>query len=143
MAVSLTNDYDAVRLGLQRIRERGPSGSSDLAAAVDRCTTELDGMEGATSSSSGEGNRATMILTNGFVSSPYDHEDPNHDAVIWAADRARHGGNRLYTYLLPINPRSSSAWLAEATESTGGMLTVMSLPSEFTKSVAQFSISGN
>ena len=95
--VSLTNDFDAVRLGLQRIRDRGPAGAGHLAAALDRSTTELIGLEGARSSSTGGGQRAVLILTNGFVGLPYGpgYDDSNHDAVKRAADRAKRGGSRL------------------------------------------------
>jgi hypothetical protein len=144
-AVSLTNDYGAVRLGLSRIRERGASGADFLPASLDRCTGELLGLDFASSSSTGGGRRVILILWNGLLVLPYgpDHSDENARAAIRAVDRARVAGVHLYEYILPLVPNMKLLWLNEMTQKSGGVLTVVSKPSELIDSVSRFSVPAN
>jgi len=154
--VPLTNDYDAVRLGLERIRERGPSGRSNFPASIDQCTAELGGLGGSISSSTGEGRRAILLLENDvygprklewlvgeFARDDYGpfREPINENSLKSAADRARVAGIPLYVYILTFSGGAKE--LSELAQSTGGAVTVVRSPAKLNEAVSQFSVPEN
>jgi CHAT domain-containing protein/tetratricopeptide (TPR) repeat protein len=121
--VPLTTDYSLVRAGLERLRERGASGSSHLAAAVDQATIELLRLRGASSEPRPQSVKAAFLLTDGVPTLPYGpgFESDNVEAVRRALDRSRRAGIQVHLFALGPDAETLVA-LKEPVSATQGML---------------------
>jgi Mg-chelatase subunit ChlD len=104
LEVPLTNDFDAVRRGIDGVVARGPSGATDFAAGIRLAITELAGLPGARSQHRDGARPVMLFLTDGIPSFPIGKgnvQDPGDiEAAISAAKLAQQAGIRINTYAL-------------------------------------------
>jgi hypothetical protein len=123
--VPLTSEYRDVQRGLDRILERGPYGMTHMAAGVDQATVELLGLRGAFSTRDPESDKVVLFLTDGRPTLPYgiQFEQGNTRAVLRAADRARKGGVRVFTFGIGEDALSGPLGIVRLADITGGTFT--------------------
>jgi hypothetical protein len=132
--VALTADFDQVRTALGAILERGPSGATNFAAAIQLSVVELAGLYGARSSSREGAKRVVLFLTDGIPTFPIgasnieDHGDI--EAAISAARLARKAGIVINTYALGRYALSEPFAVTEMARLTVGSFTPVRNPGE-------------
>jgi Mg-chelatase subunit ChlD len=97
--VPLTYDHEKVRQALAALRERGPSGRSNLLEAVQRATVELAATESAVSEARPGALRAAYLFTDGNPTLPLPRSTAqNRRLAIAGAVKASERGVTIHTY---------------------------------------------
>jgi hypothetical protein len=137
--VALTRDYDEVRRALDHVLERGPLGSTHMAAGVDQATVELLGLRGALSEPNRQSHKLVLFLTDGQPTLPYDamYKADNTRAVFRAADRARRAGIHFHTFGIGEEALDGPVAIVELAKRTRGIFTPVRHPGDLTDLVAQ------
>jgi Mg-chelatase subunit ChlD len=122
LAQSLTNDYEAVRRALQRVRQ--PNGGTDMVAGMRLAIRELRALEGAESSARPDARKLVLFMTDGFPTLPYPANallDPrNVGATLDVARVAAKGGIVIHTFCLGREALSAPVVCRDAARITGG-----------------------
>ncbi len=137
--VALTRDHDEVKRALDRVLERGPLGSTHMAAGVDQATVELLGLRGALSESNRSSQKIVLFLTDGQPTLPYDamYKADNARAVFRAADRARRAGIHFHTFGIGEEALDGPVAIVELAKRTKGIFTPVREPGDLVDVVAQ------
>ena len=137
--VPLTRDYEEVQRALDRVLERGPLGSTHMAAGVDQATAELLGLRGALSESNRLSQKIVLFLTDGQPTLPYDsmYKADNARAVFRAADRARRAGIHFHTFGIGEEALDGPVAIVELAKRTQGIFTPVRQPGDLGDVVAQ------
>jgi hypothetical protein len=132
--VPLTDDFDLVRSTLERVRERGPHGATNFAAAVQLTVVELAGLTGAESDARPHAKKVVLFLTDGVPTFPFargataDPEDT--EAAINAARLAHKAGIIINTFAMGRHALSSPVAVTEMARLTVGTYTPVRNPGE-------------
>jgi hypothetical protein len=132
--VPLTSDFDLVLGALERIREIGPHGATNFAAAVQLAVVELAGLTGAESYARPDAKKVVLFLTDGVPTFPFargataDPEDT--EAAINAARLAHKAGITINTFALGRHALSSPVAVTEMARLTAGTYTAVRNPGE-------------
>ena len=137
--VPLTRDYDEVQQALDRVLERGPLGSTHMAAGVDQATVELLGLRGGLSEPNRRSQKIVLFLTDGQPTLPYDamYKADNARAVFRAADRARRAGIHFHTFGIGEEALDGPVAIVELAKRTKGIFTPVRQPGDLAEVVAQ------
>lgn len=130
----LTAKYDEVRLALQRLLRRGPSGGTDMAAGVRLAVRELAGLAGAQSLYRPQSRKVALLLTDGFPTLPFGHVnsmDPGDmEVAVRAASVAAKAEIKIHTFALGIEAVSAPYACTQIARVTGGIFTPLQRPGE-------------
>lgn len=124
---ALTHDYASVESALDRVLEVEAIGGTDMAAGVERGTSELLGRPGALSAGDLESRKILLFFTDGQPTLPHGPEFPaeNVRAVLEAASYARLVGVRIYSFAIgPEALEGPIAALEMATRTEGAFIPV-------------------
>jgi Mg-chelatase subunit ChlD len=137
--VPLTRDHAEVQRALDRVLERGPLGSTHMAAGVDQATVELLGLRGALSETNRRSQKIVLFLTDGQPTLPYDamYKADNARAVFRAADRARRAGIHFHTFGIGEEALDGPVAIVELAKRTKGIFTPVRHPGDLGDVVAQ------
>ena len=132
--ITLTADFDAVRAVLLQILDRGPSGATNYAAAIQLSVVELAGLYGAKSSPRAEARKVVLFLTDGIPTFPIGasntQDEGDIEAAINAARLARKAGVVINTYALGRYALSSPLAVTEMARLTVGSYTPVRNPGD-------------
>ena len=130
----LTANYDDVRLALQGVLRRGPSGGTDMASGVRLAVRELAGLAGATSLYRPHSRKVALLLTDGFPTLPFGHVnsmDPGDvEVATRAASVAAKADITIHTFALGIEAVSAPYACTQIARVTGGTFTPLQRPGE-------------
>jgi Mg-chelatase subunit ChlD len=119
----LTFDYDAVRATLARVKRRGPSGGTDIAAGVRLAVRELRAVDGAQSGRRPDARKVALLMTDGFPTLPIPSNTPDARNVEIALNAVRIAAKaRIVIHAFCLGPEALFAPIAcrEAARITGG-----------------------
>lgn len=128
----LTTDFKRIARALDRVRARGPEGSTHIAAGLDQATIELLGLEGGLSKPDRNSEKIVLFLTDGQPTLPYGPgaDAENVRAVLRAADRARKAGVRVHTFAIGPEALSGPVSTVEMAARTEGYFTPVRSPGD-------------
>jgi hypothetical protein len=137
--VALTSDYGDVQRSLDRVLQRGPEGSTHIQAGVNQATIELLGFRGAFSRADPQSEKLAVFLTDGQPTLPCGPaaEACNVEAVIGAAQLARRGGVRFFTFGIGAEALAGPLAIVRLAEITGGAFTPVRDPADLASVVDQ------
>jgi hypothetical protein len=129
---SLTRQYPRIERALDDVLATEPDGSTHMAAGLDRATTELLGLRGATSRTDPGAEKIVFFFTDGQPTLPYgpDMEADNVRAVLRAANRARRGGVRVHSFAIGPHALEGPIATVEMASRTGGYFTPVRHPGD-------------
>jgi Mg-chelatase subunit ChlD len=131
---SLTNDYDAVRRALERVRQHTPDGGTHMAAGMRLAIRELRALAGAASSGRPDARKVVLLMTDGFPTLPYPAHttlDPrNVDATLDVVRLAAKGGIVVHTFCLGREALSAPVVCRDAAQITGGAYHAVQRPAD-------------
>jgi Mg-chelatase subunit ChlD len=120
----LTTDYQAVGRTLDRVRQRGPNGGTDMAAGLRLAIQELHALQGATSQARPGARKVVLFLTDGYPTLPYPSPsrlDPrNVGATLDVARLAARGDIVVHTFCLGPEALAAPVVCRDAARITGG-----------------------
>lgn len=134
VVVPLTNDFQKIQRALDAIRDEGPHGATNYAAAVQLSVVELAGLPGAESQPRPEAKRVVLFLTDGVPTFPFgkgivaDPEDT--EVAINAARLARKAGITINTYALGRHALAKPVAVMEMARLTVGAYTPVRNPGD-------------
>jgi hypothetical protein len=139
--VPLTTDYEEVERALDRILERGPAGSTHMAAGADHATIELLGLRGAHSDPRPGAEKIAVLLTDGVPTLPYGgiYSADNNRAVVRAADRATRAKVRFHTVGIGPEALEGPVAIVELARRTGGAFLPVRDPADLVDVIAEVS----
>ncbi len=137
--VELTTDFTRVEQALDRVLQRGPSGSTHMAAGVDQATIELLGLRGAASQTDAESEKVVLFLTDGRPTLPYGpgFESDNVKAVLRAAERGKKAGVQVHTFGIGEEALAGPIALVELAGRTEGIFTPVRHPGDLVDVIEQ------
>lgn len=123
--VELTTEFARVEEALDRVLERGPRGSTHMAAGVDQATIELLGLRGARSEPDPQAEKVVLFLTDGRPTLPYGpgFESDNVKSVLRAAERGARSGVQVHTFGIGAEALEGPIALVELATRTDGIFT--------------------
>jgi hypothetical protein len=127
----LALDHARIDVALSEVLDREPSGSTHMAAGVDRATRELVGPPGASPADPGSG-KVVVFFTDGQPTLPYGpaSERENVLAVFHAADRAARAGVRIDSFAIGPDALEGPVAVVELAARTGGSFTPVPNPGD-------------
>jgi Mg-chelatase subunit ChlD len=128
--VPLTTDYEQIERALDRVLERGPKGSTNMAAGVNQATIELIGAKGALSEPHPQAEKAVLFFTDGRPTLPYGpgHEAENVKEVLRAAELAERAEVRFFTFGIGEEALAGPIAVVELAGRTNGYFTPVRHP---------------
>lgn len=134
VVVPLTKDFQRIQRALDQIRDEGPHGATDYAAAVQLSVVELAGLPGAKSRPRPNSKKVVLFLTDGVPTFPFgkgivaDPEDT--EVAINAARLARKAGITINTYALGRHALAKPVAVSEMARLTVGTFTPVRNPGD-------------
>jgi hypothetical protein len=132
----LTSDHARLRAALARVRDRGGSGLTHMAAGIDQASAELLGLGGTLSRADPESEKVVLFFTDGIPTLPHpSSEAGNVRAVVEAAQRARRVGVRIHAFAIGPEALEGPVSTVEMASITGGTFTPVRHPGEVARFV--------
>jgi hypothetical protein len=124
----LTFDHARIDRALSEVLGQEPSGSTHMAAGVDRATRELVAAAGASADPGSE--KVVVFFTDGQPTLPYGpaSERGNVLAVLDAADRAARADVRIHSFAIGPEALEGPVAVVEMAARTGGSFTPVPRP---------------
>ena len=120
----LTTDSQAVARALDRVRQRGPHGGTDMAAGLRLAIQELHALPGSTSQARAGARKVVMFMTDGYPTLPYPSPsrlDPrNVGATLDVARLAAKGDVVIHTFCLGVEALAAPVVCRDAARMTRG-----------------------
>jgi Mg-chelatase subunit ChlD len=130
----MTANYQEVRVALNRILRRGPSGGTEMAAGVRLAVRELAGLQGAISRLRPQSRKVAFLLTDGFPTLPFgqvNSMDPGDvEVAVRAAAVAAKAKITIHTFALGLEALSAPYACTQIARITGGTFTPLKRPGE-------------
>lgn len=135
----LTRDYTRVEAALDSLLEDPPEGSTHMAAGLDRATTELRGLRGATSRPDPGAEKVVLFFTDGQPTLPHgpDAVMANVRAVLRAADRAQRAGIRVHSFAIGPEALAGPIAAVEMARRTRGSFTPVRSPGDLVRAAEE------
>jgi hypothetical protein len=134
VVLPLSNDFEAVRVALEQIVERGPHGATNFSAAIQLAVSELAGLPSAQSEPRQGAKKVLLFLTDGKPTFPIgqaSREDPGDiEAAINAARLAQKAGVMINAFAIGPNALASPVAITEMSRLTGGTYTPVRDPGQ-------------
>lgn len=129
---TLTNDWNAIKKGLDSIGTCGPSGNSDISAAITRAGRELT----ASSASLGDRKRLAILISDCVPRTRTRISIHEHILEIRSAlGDARNGGIDFRMLCAELDDKREQKILVEALQTTGTNVTIVDSEEELRSSI--------